>query len=281
MKYPCFLLALLFNVLSANAGDIVLPAVAASIKFTNPIVASNMSFGIETDAIDTPTNTTKAPIGSKISLTNGGFYVSSENGTAAMNCNRTSAGIRETFEVIDAGNGTIALKGNNGLYVNAASPMLCNGTVINANTTFNWVELANNAVALKGAAGTYVCSENGATTMNCNRTTIGGWETFNWNTLSSARVASAIKETPHLNAAVKIYPNPASSYVILSYELKTPAPVLIEIANMHGEVVKSVRINSQVGLQRLNITLADLSSGIFMVRVLANGAMETKKLVVY
>lgn len=184
MKYPCFLLALLFNVLSANAGDIVLPAVAASIKFTYPIMASNMSL----------------PIGSKISLTNGGFYVSSENGIAAMNCNRTS---------------------------------------------------------------------------------IGGWETFNWNTLSSARVASAIKGTPHLNAAFKIYPNPASSYVILSYALKTPAPVLIEMANMHGEVVKSVRINSQAGLQRLNITLADLSSGIYMVRVLANGTVETKKLVVY
>lgn len=179
MKYPCFLLALLFNVLSTNAGDIVLPAVAASIKFSNPIVASNMSL----------------PNGSKISLTNGGFYVSSENGTAAMNCNRTS---------------------------------------------------------------------------------IGGWETFNWNTLSSA-----IKKTPYLNAALKIYPNPASSYVILSYKLKTPAPVLIEMANMHGEVVKSVRLNSQAGLQRLNITLADLSSGIYMVRVLANGAVETKKLVVY
>jgi hypothetical protein len=117
--------------------------------------------------------------------------------------------------------------------------------------------------------------------MNCNRTAIGGWETFNWNTLSSARIASVGKETPSLNTALKIYPNPASSYIIVSYELKTAAPVLIEMANMRGEVVKSVRINSQSGPQRLNITLADLSSGIYMVRIVANGNVETKKLVVY
>lgn len=234
------------------------------------------------DAADTSSNKPKAPIGSHISLANGGFYVSSENGIAAMNCNRESAGAWESFEVVDAGNGSIALKGNNGLYVNAASPMFCNGTVINANTTFNWLELPDNAIALQSTAGTYICSENGTTAMNCNRAAIGGWETFNWNTLSSARMAYTEKETASsLNTALKIYPNPASSYVIVSYELKKAAPLLLEIANMHGAVVKSARINSPAGLQRMNITLADLTSGIYMVRIVANGTVETKKLVVY
>jgi hypothetical protein len=254
---------------------------AIIIGYNNPSVSGNFTTWFDDiiieDAADSSSN--KAPIGSSISLTNGGLYVSSENGTAAMNCNRTSAGIWETFEVVDAGNGAIALKGNNGLYVNAASPMFCNGTVINANTTFNWITLPNNAVALQGTAGNYVCSENGATAMNCNRTAIGGWETFNWNALSSARVATVI---PSLHtASLKIYPNPASSYVIVSYELKTPAPMLIEISNMRGEVVKTARINSQSGPQRLNVTLADLSSGIYMVRIVADGSVETKKLVVY
>jgi hypothetical protein len=183
MKYPYFLFALLFNVLSANAGDIVLPAISAAIKFTNPVVASNMGFGIETN--------------------------SSAGKFMYVNCNRTAVP-------------TIAKK------------------IILSITYYD-----------------------------------------NWNTLSSARVASVIKETPVLHTALKIYPNPASSYVIISYELKTPAPLLIEIANMRGEVVKTARINSQSGPQRLNITLADFSSGIYMVKIVANGSAETKKLVVY
>lgn len=84
-----------------------------------------------------------------------------------------------------------------------------------------------------------------------------------------------------INTGLKVYPNPASSYVIVSYTLKTAAPVLIEMMNMHGDVVKTAKINSQAGQQRLNITLADLSSGIYMVRIGVNGAVETKKLVVY
>ncbi|SFE34875.1 Por secretion system C-terminal sorting domain-containing protein [Chitinophaga sp. CF118] len=255
------------------------------IAYDNPSLNGNFTAYFDDiiieDAKDTTTTTTKAPIGSTISLMNGGFYVSSENGTTAMNCNRTSVGVWENFEVVDAGNGAIALKGNNGLYVTSASPMYCTGTAINNDTKFTWIELNNNLVALQGTAGTYACSENGAAAMNCNRTAIGGWETFNWTALSSARMAYVVKEPIILQAGLKVYPNPASSYVIVSYELKTPSPVVIQIANMHGDVVKSARVNSQSGQQRLNVTLTDLTSGIYMVKIMAGGTTETKKLVVY
>jgi flagellar hook assembly protein FlgD len=91
-------------------------------------------------------------------------------------------------------------------------------------------------------------------------------------------VLPAVKEAP---TKLKVYPNPASSYVIISYALKTAGVVLIEIANMHGEVVKTAKVNSQSGPQRLNVTLNGLTSGIYMVRIVANNNVETKKLVVY
>jgi|GEM_PF-3422590 len=81
--------------------------------------------------------------------------------------------------------------------------------------------------------------------------------------------------------ALKVYPNPASSYVIISYELKNAGVVLIEIATMHGEVVKTAKVNARSGAQRLNVTLNGLTSGIYMVRMVANNKAETKKLVVY
>ena len=52
-----------------------------------------------------------APIGKTITLTgNNGNYVCSENGTTAMNCNRTAAGAWEKFTVVDAGNGKVRYK---------------------------------------------------------------------------------------------------------------------------------------------------------------------------
>lgn len=123
---------------------------------------------------------TIAPIGSVIYLQNDGKYVCSENATIAMNCNRTALGPWEKFDVVDGGNGTIALKGSNGLYVTSASPMWCNATSIDASTRFTWITLSANQVALQATNNNYVCSENGAASMNCNRTAIGGWETFTW-----------------------------------------------------------------------------------------------------
>ncbi len=137
------------------------------------------------DAVADTTPVSTAPIGSIVYLRNGSKYVCSENGTAAMNCNRDAVGPWEQFQVVDGGNGAIALKGNNGLYVTSTSPMYCNGTAIGSNTRFTWESLGANAVALRAVSGSYVCSENAAIPMNCNRPTIGGWETFTWGTIGS------------------------------------------------------------------------------------------------
>jgi len=57
--------------------------------------------------------------------------VSSETRNAAMNCDRNTAQAWELFTVVDAGNGKIALKGNNGSYIsseNGSRTMTCNRT---------------------------------------------------------------------------------------------------------------------------------------------------------
>lgn len=59
------------------------------------------------------------PIGQNITLK--GFnnqYVSGENGTQAMNCNRPTASTWETFTVVDAGGGKVALQ-SMGKYVSS------------------------------------------------------------------------------------------------------------------------------------------------------------------
>jgi len=71
--------------------------------------------------------------GGKVALRCMGKYVSSENGNQPMTCNRTTVGDWEKFDLITNTDGTISLKGNNGLYVsseNGAAPVTCSRTII-------------------------------------------------------------------------------------------------------------------------------------------------------
>ncbi|QEM13197.1 glycoside hydrolase family 30 beta sandwich domain-containing protein [Mucilaginibacter rubeus] len=125
-----------------------------------------------------------APIGSTITLK--GFnnqYVSSENGTQAMNCNRPTASAWEQFLVVDAGAGKIALQ-SMGKYVsseNGTQAITCNRTTYGDWEKFDWVPTTDGKVTLRGNNGKFISSENGTQAMTCTRATASGWEAFGVN----------------------------------------------------------------------------------------------------
>ncbi|WP_247666535.1 M12 family metallopeptidase [Aquimarina sp. MMG015] len=110
-----------------------------------------------------------------------GKYVSSENGSKPMNCNRTNPQVWEKFEIVTLSGGKIAIKGNNGKYVsseNGAKPITCNRSQIGSWEQFTLVNRGGNTYALKGNNGKYISSEDGGQPMTCNRISIGNWEEF-------------------------------------------------------------------------------------------------------
>jgi hypothetical protein len=125
------------------------------------------------------------PIGQSVTFKGSGnsLYVSCENGTQAMNCNRAAAGGWEHFTVVSAGSGKVALQ-SQGKYVsseNGTQAITCNRTSVGPWEQFDWVNNADGTVSLRGSNGKYISSENGTQAMTCNRTTIGGWESFKLN----------------------------------------------------------------------------------------------------
>jgi glucosylceramidase len=124
------------------------------------------------------------PIGQTITLK--GFnnqYVSGENGTQAMWCNRPTAQAWEQFLVVDEGGGKVALQ-SMGKYVsseNGAQAITCNRTSVGAWETFTWGTNADGTITLQGSNGQFVSSENGTQAMTCTRATASGWESFGVN----------------------------------------------------------------------------------------------------
>jgi hypothetical protein len=125
-----------------------------------------------------------APIGQTVTFKgSNNLYVSSENGTQPMTCNRTIAQGWESFLVVDAGGGKIALQ-TQGKYVsseNGTQAITCNRTSVGPWEQFDWVSNADGTVSLRGNNGLFVSSENGTQAMTCNRATAGAWESFKIN----------------------------------------------------------------------------------------------------
>ena len=118
---------------------------------------------------------------------NNGKYVSHENGTKDMICNRTTPGTMEQFYLRQGSSGFWYLKGvSNDKYVsmeNGVKDMICNRNNVGAWEKFDILVVGsangNDVVAFKSRHNNkYVCSENGTKDMICNRNAIGSWERF-------------------------------------------------------------------------------------------------------
>jgi len=118
---------------------------------------------------------------------NNGKYVSHENGTKDMICNRTNKGSWERFYLRQGSTGFWYIKGvSHDKYVsmeNGVKDMRCNRNSVGAWEKFD-IEIVgsangNDVVAFKSRHNNkYVSSENGTKDMICNRNNIGAWEKF-------------------------------------------------------------------------------------------------------
>lgn len=78
-----------------------------------------------------------------------------------------------------------------------------------------------------------------------------------------------------------VYPNPASSEVMIQFETKEMGDVKLELYNMMGEVVKTKSIkNTQKGNNLESLNLIDVSSGIYFVKVKTANTQSVQKLVI-
>jgi PKD repeat protein len=68
--------------------------------------------------------------------------------------------------------------------------------------------------------------------------------------------------------AVNIYPNPAGEILSVNYTLTTPSDVAFEIVDVSGRVIFARNEeNVQAGVQRADISLSDLASGSYLLRI--------------
>lgn len=108
------------------------------------------------------------------------------------------------------------------------------------------------------------------------------------DTLGVVNYQPVANDDPVQNQApgiISLYPNPASSFVNLQYELKQPENLKIEIFNLKGQLVYAGTETSKAGIQNHRWNLCDeqgkrIANGIYFCRLTAGSAVRSAKLVV-
>jgi hypothetical protein len=273
----------------ASLGTIAIPATGGwqtwrTLSHTVQLTAGQQEIGIAVTGAGFNLNwfrvvsntPTAAPIGQVISLQgNNGQYVSGENGTVAMQCNRPAPGTWEQFTVLDAGSGKIALR-SMGKYVsseNGTQAITCGRATIEDWEKFDWIVNADGRISLRGNNSLYISSENGVAAMTCTRSAISGWETFGYTIVATARtaaVASVPEEVLATDAELSVFPNPSSGQITL--RVGKPSHVLIRsVADGASVFAGEVRQTAQV---------KNLPAGIYTVIVKEGSRTRVRRIVV-
>jgi endoglucanase len=236
------------------------------------IVATSAGFNINWFRITSNGGPT-IPIGQTIWLRGvNNMYVSGENGTQAMRCNRPTVGGWEQFTVVDAGGGKIALRSQN-KYVsseNGTQAITCSRATIGDWEKFDWVPTADGKVTFRGNNGRFISSENGTQAMTCTRTTASAWEAFSFGT-GTGRLATSSYEEASVDAeAVVVYPNPSSGNITV----RVAKPSRVDIIEVHkGNSVFQENVNETAEVKNLR-------PGIYAVIVNDGMRSKVKKIVI-
>jgi hypothetical protein len=91
--------------------------------------------------------------------------------------------------------------------------------------------------------------------------------------------ATSINDNVSAVSTVSVYPNPASEFATLSYDLTSASVVSVDVFNALGQKVNNISLGNQTpGAYKQQLETSKLVKGIYFVRLNVNGTSTTTKL---
>jgi len=103
--------------------------------------------------------------------------------------------------------------------------------------------------------------------------------TFYLDNLALKSQTLGITEVANNNLQVIVYPNPANSVLNVSFRKSLEGTVAFRIYDVSGRLVKEELLKSVVALERIQLSVADLSAGIYHYQVSSNEGVVWNKFV--
>ena len=83
-----------------------------------------------------------------------------------------------------------------------------------------------------------------------------------------------------IDAAIQIYPNPASDKATIAITLEEAKDVTIELFDLNGNLLKAATYSNWLGLSTVEMNTNQLNTGVYLVKINIGGEISSKKLVV-
>ena len=81
-------------------------------------------------------------------------------------------------------------------------------------------------------------------------------------------------------SGMKMYPNPASESVNITFSSEENANAILSVMNLMGQTVYNMDVNVYEGYNMVNVPVNQLPAGIYMVNIRSNKGTSTQKLIV-
>jgi hypothetical protein len=102
-------------------------------------------------------------------------------------------------------------------------------------------------------------------------------ENVNMRITREGVVATSIAGIRSVDPGFSLYPNPVRDEFYVEMNLTTHQNVVFEIVDLHGRVMVSEEYLLAPGRQQVDISAADLSAGLYFLRIAGDDFIETKK----
>jgi hypothetical protein len=90
----------------------------------------------------------------------------------------------------------------------------------------------------------------------------------------------SVTEIKQIDATFEMYPNPATTNVAMTFNLKEQSEVTLKVIDMSGKILASRDYASMNGASQINYNSSALQAGIYMVEVTINDEKITRRLVI-
>lgn len=81
-------------------------------------------------------------------------------------------------------------------------------------------------------------------------------------------------------SGMKMYPNPATNNVNVTFSSEENAAAVISVMNLMGQTVYTENVNIHEGYNMLNLSVNNFSNGVYMVNIKTDKGISTQKLIV-
>jgi Secretion system C-terminal sorting domain len=93
-------------------------------------------------------------------------------------------------------------------------------------------------------------------------------------------VSPILASEAYNEASIKVFPNPVSQYLIVSFEAEPNKDINISLVDTKGRIVEQRQTKSQGGIQQEKINIQNFTSGQYLIKINTSTQETVKKLIV-